>query len=207
MITPQEAAYTYMRIASIQLFGDYLCGMETPYLRFSGRTRLFESLIEVDDVEGCPGLKLGAVQEAAFHASLAKFMSRLVELGIEEEARQVNNQDDEEDSLSRKDGKMKKAMKSSKNLQLKITILNKDGVEGRKVFEIEDGKDIDDDENEEDDDEYKDEEEAIEEMNQLGVCSVERRKLLQYRQLVKNCPQKARYFKLMEVSFDKMILL
>ncbi|KAI2802482.1 Smg-6, nonsense mediated mRNA decay factor [Blomia tropicalis] len=49
-----EIAFTYMRIASIQLFGDYLCGMNQPYLKYNSKRGQFESAIELDDIEGQP---------------------------------------------------------------------------------------------------------------------------------------------------------
>lgn len=168
-----------MRIASLQLFGDYLCGVDPPVLWYNGARRTFESRIEVDDVEGgvVPRLKLAAVQEEAFLASLADFKRRLAELGIESE----------EEEKAEKEAQKLQTDKPDEGVQ------NEDkNIETRSVDSNTEEMD--------EDDEFRDEWEAIEEMNQLGVCSVERRKLLQYRQLVRNCPQSARYFKLMEVS-------
>ncbi len=220
-----------MRVASIQLFGDYLCGVNPPYLVYNGHRRVFESCIEVDDVEGgstVPRLKLAAVQEQAFLASLAQFKRRLAELGIEsgddDEADEKDEKDKEEEegndgakpkekSSAKKERKkriLKKKLSSGSGQQLDE---NEDGEgegddEEEKNEDNEDDEEVDEEEEEEEeeDDEFRDEWEAIEEMNQLGVCSVERRKLLQYRQLVKNCPQSARYFKLMEVIEQLMVI-
>nr|XP_046919134.1 telomerase-binding protein EST1A-like [Dermatophagoides farinae] len=58
-----EIAYIYMRIESIKLFGDYLCGLQYPYLRFDTKNFTFESLINTDDVENQPGIKLKQIQQ------------------------------------------------------------------------------------------------------------------------------------------------
>lgn len=183
-----------MRIASIQLFGDYLCGIDPPYLWYNCSRRTFESKIEVDDVEGCPGLKFSTVQEKAFLASLADFKRRLADLGIESDEEEEKSDKPLSDDWNKKDEKKEKT-----KLKIKLSCSSGGQLDENDNEEAGEEKDIDHEE-EEEDDEFREEWEAIEEMNQLGVCSVERRKLLQYRQLVKNCPQSARYFKLMEVS-------
>ena len=226
MFCCQESAYTYMRVASIQLFGDYLCGVNPPYLVYNGHRRVFESCIEVDDVEGgstVPRLKLAAVQEQAFLALLAQFKRRLAELGIESgDDDEDDDEKDEKDKEEEEEGNdgAKPKEKSSAKKERKKRILKKKLSSGQQLDENEDGEgegddeegeneddeEVDEEEEEEEDDEFRDEWEAIEEMNQLGVCSVERRKLLQYRQLVKNCPQSARYFKLMEVIEQLVVI-
>lgn len=218
-----------MRVASIQLFGDYLCGVNPPYLVYNGHRRVFESCIEVDDVEGgstVPRLKLAAVQEQAFLASLAQFKRRLAELGIEsgDDDEDEDEKDKEEEegndgakpkeqqkgSSAKKERKkriLKKKLSSGSGQQLDENEGEGEGNDEEEKNDDNDDEEVDEEEEEEEeDDEFRDELEAIEEMNQLGVCSVERRKLLQYRQLVKNCPQSARYFKLMEVIEQLVVM-
>jgi len=96
-----EIAYTYMRIASIQLFGDYLCGLKQPYLRYNSRKSEFESQVFPDDVEGCPGLKLHNVQEDDFSHSLKQFLKVQRDLGISPHElvkdKEIPNEEDYED--------------------------------------------------------------------------------------------------------------
>uniref|UniRef100_A0A1E1X4F2 Putative nonsense-mediated mrna decay protein n=1 Tax=Amblyomma aureolatum TaxID=187763 RepID=A0A1E1X4F2_9ACAR len=47
----RERARNYLRISRIQFFGDYLCGISTPYLEFNVERKRFVSLIAVSDIE------------------------------------------------------------------------------------------------------------------------------------------------------------
>ena len=92
-----------MRIASIQLFGDYLCGMNQPYLKYNSKRGQFESAIELDDIEGQPGLKLKTIQETAFHDALKDYMSkRNGEQEEQEDETSFEDEDDEDDNIAHK---------------------------------------------------------------------------------------------------------
>uniref|UniRef100_A0A1E1XLZ5 Putative nonsense-mediated mrna decay protein n=1 Tax=Amblyomma sculptum TaxID=1581419 RepID=A0A1E1XLZ5_AMBSC len=47
----RERARNYLRVSRIQFFGDYLCGISTPYLEFNVERKRFVSLIAVSDIE------------------------------------------------------------------------------------------------------------------------------------------------------------
>ncbi|KAK8771884.1 hypothetical protein V5799_024870 [Amblyomma americanum] len=47
----RERARSYLRISRIQLFGEYLCGISTPYLEFNVERKRFVSLITVSDIK------------------------------------------------------------------------------------------------------------------------------------------------------------